>query len=313
MVDVSVLIVSWNSRELLGRCLQSLASTAVEVVVVDNGSTDGSAELVAREHAGVRLIAESTNLGFAAAVNRGRRQASRRFVLLLNSDVEVRAGAIARLAAFLESHDDYGAAGGRLIDASGDPQRGFNIRRFPTMASFAVDLLLIDKIWPGNPITRRYLALDLDASRTQPVDQPAAACLLVRRDLLERLGGLDERFHPAWFEDVDLCRRIAGAGWRIGYVADAEFQHLGGVAMRALGLPTFTRIWYRNLRRYVAKHHAPFAYVATTALVAIGMLLRVAVCLSTGRPRQASAYLGVLADLRPGRLGLDGPSGRDDS
>ncbi len=312
VVDVSVLIVSWNSRDLLRRCLRSLESTPVDVIVVDNGSTDASADLVSREFPTVRLVREPTNRGFAAAVNRGRRDAERQFVLLLNSDTEVSPGSIERLAGFLQTHDDYGAAGGRLVDDSGEPQRGFNVRRFPTLASIAVDLLLVDKVWPATPVTRRYLALDLDASRTQPVEQPAAACLLVRRDLLDALDGLDERFHPAWFEDVDLGRRIAAAGWRIAYVADADFLHRGGIAMGALGLHAFARIWYRNLRRYVAKHHDPPAHFVVMALIAAGMTLRVFVCLATGRPRRASAYVGVLADLWPGRLrGPDPPAPPD--
>lgn len=299
--DVSVLIVSWNTRELLRRCLRSLDGDAHELIVVDNASSDDSADAAVQEQPMATVIRSPTNLGFAGGVNRGLREATCPFVLLLNSDTVVAPGAIARLAAYLKQSPTHGAAGGRLVDEAGQSQRGFNVRRFPTVGSIAAELLLVHQLWPRNPVSRRYMALDVDDTRTQDVDQPAAACLMIRRNILDQMQGLDERFHPAWFEDVDLCRRIRDAGWRIAYVADAIFEHRGRAAKDILGLTAFSRIWYRNLRRYTAKHFGSTSHHLVGALVIIGMVLRIGVSGVKGATEPLKAYAAVLLDVLTGR------------
>jgi GT2 family glycosyltransferase len=276
---VSAVIVNWNTKDLLLRCVEAAAEAARDVIVVDNGSSDGSADAVAARFPSAVLIRLPENRGFAAGANAGLRHARTDLVLLLNPDCVATAGAVERLARVLAGVPDCAAVGGRLVDESGRPQDGFNVRRFPTLATWAADLLLVDKLWPGNPVTRRYEARDLDLDGPHPVDvdQPAAACLLLRRDVVVGLGGFDEGFAPAWFEDVDLCRRLKAAGWRILLAPDARFVHRGGEAMRALGLARFSEVWYRNLRRYARKHHGRGAALAVASLVVVGMLLRMAV------------------------------------
>jgi GT2 family glycosyltransferase len=161
-----------------------------------------------------------------------------------------------------------------------------------------VDLCLVDQVWPQNPVTRRYLALDQTVGATTPIDveQPAAACLMVRRDVLDALGGLDETFFPAWFEDVDLCRRIRQAGWPLLHVPDARVTHRGGEAMRALGLARFSRAFYRNMRRYARKHHRRPVWIALDVLIAGGMTVRALWTLLSGRPRDARGYARVALD-----------------
>lgn len=295
--EVSILIASWNAGAYIGRCLGSLDPDRYEVIVVDNASTDGSADEAARASPRATIVREARNLGFAGAVNGAAARARGRFFLLLNPDCRAQPGGIDRLAAFLDAHVDYGAVGGCLVDEDGGIQRGFTVRRFPSLATWVVDLLLIDKLWPGNPISRRYLALDLDLTKPQDVDQPAAACLMLRREAFAGAGGLDEQFHPAWYEDVDLCRSLKRAGWRIGYTPDAPFVHEGGVAMRALGLGAFSRVWYRNLLRYADKHHGTGTRVTLRVLITVGMIMRAAASIVTGRPQDAKAYLGVLRDV----------------
>lgn len=276
--SVSAVIVNWNTKDLLLRCVAAASEAAGEVVVVDNASTDGSADAIAAQFPSVVLVRLPENRGFASGANAGLRHARTDLVLLLNPDCLATSGAVERLARVLAAAPDCAAVGGRLVDESGRPQDGFNVRRFPTLATWAADLLLVDKLWPGNPVTRRYEARDLDLDGPQPVDvdQPAAACLLLRRDVVVGLGGFDEGFAPAWFDDVDLCRRLKAAGWRILLAPDARFVHRGGEAMRALGLARFSEIWYRNLRRYARKHHGRAAALAVAGLVVLGMLLRVA-------------------------------------
>jgi GT2 family glycosyltransferase len=297
--DVSVLIVNWNSGPLLARCAKAALATTAEVLVVDNASTDGSADAVAARLPAVRLFRQHTNLGFAGGVNLAARAARGRWLLLLNPDTVPSAAAIARLRETLLATPGAGAVGACLVGEDGRPQGGFSVRRFPTLATWAADLLLIDNAWPGNPARRRYLAADLPLTGSAPVDvdQPAGACLMVSRQALERVGGLDERFHPAWFEDVDLCRRLRAEGLRVLYEPRALVPHIGGVSVTALGRKGFERAWYGNLRRYARKHHGTAANVTLTGLVAVGMLLRLAVSLATRDRQGRQAWCAVLKDL----------------
>jgi len=285
---------------MLARCLASLFPSPHEVLVVENASSDGSADMVARMFPRATLLRRQQNLGFAGAINVAARRASGRYLLLLNSDAEAGQGSIEALANFLDSYQDCGAVAGELQDAAGRPQRGWNVRRFPTLSTFAVDLLLVGQMWPGNPVSRRYRADDLDYSRPIEVDQPAAACLMVRRAAFDQIGGMDDRFYPAWFEDVDFCRRLRDAGWRIYFLPEAAFLHHGGVAMRHLGLREFSLAWYRNLERYVRKHHGPAALLLIKALVTIGMLERMAVSLATRNRPALGAYAAVFRQTLTG-------------
>lgn len=263
-------------------------------MVVDNASSDGSREMVAEDFPSVTLITSDVNLGFAGGVNAGVRATTSPWVLILNPDIEVTAAGLEHLVREGTADATIGAAGACLVDGAGTPQAGFAVRRFPTLGTLAVDLLLVDQIWPGNPSTARYLARDVDLDVSQDVDQPAAASLLVRRAAFDAVGGFDAGFHPAWFEDVDFCRRIRAAGWRIRYVAGARLRHEGGVAMRSMGLGSFNQVWYRNMRRYVDQHMSLPARLTFRGLLVTGMALRAGVSLLRGRPREARAYLSVL-------------------
>jgi N-acetylglucosaminyl-diphospho-decaprenol L-rhamnosyltransferase len=271
---VSVLVVSWQSGAWLERCLRSIDPAEAEIIVADNASTDGSAARAAAVAPHARVLALPRNLGFAAGVNAARRAATAPRLLILNPDAAATPGAIGRLATALDAADEIGAAAGRLVGADGTPQRGFNVRRLPTLASLAADLLLLDHLWPGNPASARYYARDLDPDAPADVEQPAAACLMVRADLFDRLGGFDEAFWPAWWEDVDFCRRLGAAGYRIRYAPDAVFVHEGGTSVGALGPEAFSRAYAANRRRYVRKHHGAAAALAIGTLAAIGGGLR---------------------------------------
>ncbi|MBI3261624.1 MAG: glycosyltransferase [Acidobacteria bacterium] len=221
---VTVAVVSWNSHDFLKACLESLDPLQHEVVVVDNDSSDGSAAMVAEAFPRAVLVRQSVNIGFGAAINLASYRARGRYLLLLNTDAHARAGAIDRLADFLDGHDDYGAVAGLLVDSNGMPQRGFNVRRFPTLASFAVDFLLIDRVWPSNPISRRYLAQDLDYERGADIEQPAAAALMLRLDAFRRVGRMDRSPKPGTATSFYMCGSITAASssaffelcWRSG-------------------------------------------------------------------------------------------------
>lgn len=272
---VSIVIVNWNSGPLLERCVGSLREHAAdcEIVIVDNASEDGSLDFV--ERAGVSLVLRNNcNAGFAAANNQGWRASRGELILFLNPDTESLPAGVGRLAERLEKDPSVWAAGGQLIDQSGNAQAGFNVRAFPSIGAVAAEMLLLDEIWPRNRWTRRYHMYDWDHNSPRDVDQPAAACLMVRRVALESLGGFDDSFRPAWFEDVDLCKRIRDAGGRIVFEPGARFLHLGGVSLHSLTAEMFLRSYHENLIRYFRKHHGSAAAAQARGLVIAGLCLR---------------------------------------
>lgn len=273
---VSVVIVNWNSGPQLGRCLQSLAAHGgdCEVIVVDNASRDASMEFAPPAGLRLEIVRNESNLGCAAGNNVGWRRSAGDPVLFLNPDTECLPGAVAILADRLQSAPEHWAAAGQLVDPAGRLQAGFNVRAFPTVASVTAEMLLLDELWPANPWTRRYRMSDWNHRTFRCVEQPAGACLMVRRRVLEALGGFDESFRPAWFEDVDLCRRIHDCGGRIAYEPAARFVHHGGASLRSLSRGEFLEYFHRNQCRYFAKHHGRRAARAVRRRIVAGLLVR---------------------------------------
>ena len=270
MSDIAIIIVTYNSAAEIGACLDAALASGAETVVVDNASIDGTIAEVARR--GVRLIANSENRGFAAAVNQGFGALDSAYVLLLNPDAVIQSS----LEPLRQACDLPGAAGagGKLLDPSGRPQVGFMVRGLPTPATLALEALLLNRIWPGNPVNRRYRCLDWDCSTRFIVEQPAGAFLMVRRAVWQELDGLDESFFPLWFEDVDFCRRIRDRGFRLYYIPEAVAKHTGGHSIPYLPLEMRLNYWYRSLLRYSAKHFRPFAFRAVCLAVVTGSILR---------------------------------------
>jgi N-acetylglucosaminyl-diphospho-decaprenol L-rhamnosyltransferase len=264
-------IVTYNSEDVILSCLDALAEMApgVAVTVVDNASTDGTAEFV-RRRLGVRLITNRENRGFAGAANQGFAAAIGDPILLLNPDVRLRTS----LTPLIEACREHGLAAGQLTGPDGGAQAGFTIRRFPTPASLAFELLGINRLWPGNAVNRRYRYLDRDLNREGPVEQPAGAFLMARRDVWKHLGGFDEGFHPVWFEDVDFCRRAAEAGYRIEYVPQVRAEHLGGHSVRKLTAASREVYWYDSLLRYGAKHFRPWPFRGVCLVAALSAVPR---------------------------------------
>jgi GT2 family glycosyltransferase len=300
MAKVSVIVVSWNAAAVLVTCLESLAGEGDEVVVIDNASLDRSADLVAERFGWVRLVRLDQNTGFAGGVNAGVRVATGDRLLLLNPDAEATPGAVGRLSRFLDDLPAAAAVAGRLVGTDGRPQRGWNVRRLPTPASLASELLLLDRVWPHNPWRQHRLALDFDDRVAARVEQPAAACLMVRRSVFAAVGGFDERFHPAWFEDVDFCRRLAAAGHEVWFCPEAAFRHVGGLAREQLGAAEFASTWYRNLDRYVAKHHGPSTRRLLLGTAIVGLAARAAASLVAGDRERTRGLLTALGGLVTG-------------
>lgn len=263
-LDLSILLVSYNTAELLRRCLAALAADTAggdwcEALVIDNASRDASADLVAREFPAVHLQRSATNLGFAAANNRLLAAARGRYVLLLNPDACPRPGVLRRAVALMDAHPRAGAAGGRLVDPTGAAQP--SARCFPSTVN---DLLTLSGLAARYPRSRWFGRFDrtwADPHCAARVDWIPGAFTILRRDLLERLGGFDERFF-LYYEEVDLCRRIAAAGAEVWYWPELEIEHIGGASSRAVAPHAVSRagsqltLWrMRSALLYHRKHH----------------------------------------------------------
>jgi GT2 family glycosyltransferase len=296
MAECGIVIVTYNSQNEIGACLDAAMASGGDVVIIDNASKDGTLMEIARTGAtgrGARLIANPANRGFAAAVNQGFRALDTPYVLLLNPDAVLRTS----LAPLREACNRLGAAGagGRLVDSQGNPQIGFMIRRLPTPAALTLEALLLNRIFPGNRINRRYRGLDLDDSAPLEVEQPAGAFLMVRRAVWEELGGFDEGFFPLWFEDVDFCRRAIDRGYRFYYSPHSVAEHTGGHSIGGLGLEMCRFYWYRSLLKYSARHFGPMAFRGVSLAVVTGSILRGVAESVLGRSlKPMAAYGGVV-------------------
>jgi len=270
MADVGIIVVTYNSGAEIGKCLDAAQRTGAEIVVIDNASIDGTTDEVVKRN--VRLIANRENRGFACAVNQGFSALNTRYVLLLNPDAVISGS----LDALRDACDLAGSAGagGCLKDEAGRLQLGFMVRALPTPVALVLEALLLNRIWPGNPVNRNYRCLDWNYSVRSEAEQPAGAFLMVRRAVWQELGGMDERFVPVWFEDVDFCRRIRDRGLKLYYVPEAVAVHTGGHSIPQLGVEMRSFYWYRSLLRYSAKHFRPMAFRAVCMAVVTGSVLR---------------------------------------
>ncbi len=287
---VSVVIVNWNSGPFLQSCIQSLNrhASGVQIVVVDNASKDSSLNLASGIGASVTIIRNDSNVGFAAGNNQGWRTSIGSHILFLNPDTECFPDSVGCLERTISANKDVWAVGGQLVSPSGQPQVQFGPRIFPTVASVAAEMLLLDEIWPNHPWTRHLHIPASDKMHAVDVDQPAAACLMVSRMALESVGGFDEDFRPAWFEDVDLCRRIRNHGGRIHYQPKARFLHHGGSSLRILTREKFLECFHRNQVRYFLKHHGSKTASRVRNLILLGLYVRTAVSLAYPLVRNTS-------------------------
>ena len=270
--------MTYNSASVIEACLDSLRHLApgVRAVVVDNASSDDTVARV-RRYTDVLCLANTTNRGFAAAVNQGTRAATRvsatrdaDAILLLNPDVELTTP-IEPLSRACQSH---GLAAGQLTDAQGAPQTGFTIRRLPTPAALVFELLGVNRMWKSNPVNRNYRYLDRDPQQPGPVEQPAGAFLMVRRDVWDRLGGMDEAFYPVWFEDVDFCRRAVNAGFRTEYVPSVTARHKGAHSVGKLPAGCRRVYWCDSLLKYASKHFQAKQIKGVCGALAISTVIR---------------------------------------
>ena len=254
LIDLSIIIVSWNVRDLLRRCLQSIVaaqgSLRLDVIVVDGGSVDGSPQMVAQEFPHVHLIACQENVGFPKGNNIGLVQAAGRYILLLNPDTEIVGDALRRLTAFLDSQPDVGVVGPQLLHSDGRVQS--SRRRFPTLTTAFLESTWLQPYAPAG-VLRRYYALDLPDGATADVDWVVGAALMTRREVVGQVGEMDEGYFM-YSEELDWCRRIKEAGWRVVYLPAAQIVHHEGKSSEQA--VTARHIYFQRARlRYFRKFH----------------------------------------------------------
>lgn len=251
---LSVVVLSWNTRELTLACLRALHGEQPrhprEVIVVDNGSADGSADAIAAAFPGVRLVRNAENRLYAAGNNQGARAATGEFLCLLNSDTEVRPRALDTMVDFLRANPAHGAVAPMLVDPDGTVQRA--CQAFPTLLSALCFDSIFGKFPPGRWIEDRYLMRGFDHATSRDVQQPPGACFMMRREEFLALGGFDEEL-SLFYNDVDLCRQLWAKGRRIRYLTDAVVMHHRGASTKSFA--RFLVIWHRNRISYYRKHH----------------------------------------------------------
>lgn len=267
---VAAVIVTFESAPVLDECLSAVVDRAAEVIVVDNASRDTSCAVAKRYP--VRLIANATNRGFAAAVNQGIAATEAPLILLLNPDAVLETGLDHLQELCLRR--GIAAAAGQLLNRNGTLQKGFNVRRLPTPAALIFENLLLNRLWTRNPVNWRFRCLDFDLTRPGLVEQPAGAFLMLRRDAWEKLNGLDEGYYPLWFEDVDFCKRMRDGGFSIGFTPQARARHAGASSIKTLSRECRIEYWYRGLLRYSIRHFGPAGRVLTAISVILGLALR---------------------------------------
>ena len=230
---ISVVIVSYNTRDILRNCLQALFEHSkgidMEVFVVDNNSQDGSADMVKNEYPTVLLMANNQNLGFAAANNQAFPLAKGNYIVLLNPDAYIRPLSIQNSIAFMDKTPDCGLCGGKIISPAGQLEP--SARRFPSALSKLLALSGLRGKFPQSAILNYYEFGTFAHDRPQEVDWVPGTFTIVRKKMLDEIGAFDERFY-IYYEETDLCMRAKMAGWTIYFIPDAEVTHIGGASSK---------------------------------------------------------------------------------
>jgi GT2 family glycosyltransferase len=286
MVDLSIIIVNWNTEEYLLRCLNSIFEMGQrmdwEVVVVDNGSQDGSGEEVKKTFPFVHLVQNEKNIGFAKAANQGLQRASGRYVLLLNPDTQIKNGAIERLLSFMDSHLEAGVAGAQLLNSDGSKQN--SIASYPSLATELLNKSLLRWLFP-----KAFPGKERDYSEAIEVDSVIGACMMVKEDALDQVGLLDEDYF-LFLEETDWCYRMKRAGWKVYHVPQAEVYHFQGKSAETVKKKARVE-FYRSRYHFFKKNRGSFQriillvglmiklgveliFIATACLFTLGMIKR---------------------------------------
>jgi len=272
-MDLSIIIVTWNSQEFIRNCLDSIflsqGNFSSEVIMVDNGSSDETAKIVEELYPQVNLIQNKKNLGYAKANNQGIEEARGEYILLLNPDTQVLEDALSLMYEFMEEHPELGALGPRLLNPDKSVQA--SCREFPTFSTLIWEFFGLSRLFPRSRVFSRWRMGYFNFDKQREVDQPMGSCLMLRRATLEDVGILDENF-VMFFNDVDLCFRIKKSGWRIYFYPEAKVIHHKGASTRKAKV---RMIWLSHLAfyKFFKKHTAGLANRLLLFLFLIPLIL----------------------------------------
>lgn len=292
--ELSIIIVSYNTSALLRSCLRSIHETiseiVFEIIVVDNASTDGSQDMVAREFRHVTLIRNTGNVGFAAANNQGIKQARGANILLLNSDTEIRPGALTHCLNFLRQYSEAGIVGCKLLNADGSIQASCG--SFLTLHHLILENFFLEKFFPHSSLLCGRSLSDFKHDRARTVDYVKGAFLLIRRSVIDDIGLLDEKFF-FYAEEMDWCFRAWRNGWQVYFTPDAEVLHYGGQSSDPISPTMFVQL-HRARYQFYRKYHSALSSLVARFVMLGGALLRVCLwsLLALFRTIFASAHRG---------------------
>jgi N-acetylglucosaminyl-diphospho-decaprenol L-rhamnosyltransferase len=266
MAEVSAIVVTYNAAPWIERALESLRGTGAEVIVVDNGSTDGTLELV-RERLPEARVVEQENRGFGAGNNAGMRAAAGRHFLLLNPDAWLTEGALEDMVAFLDEHPEAAVVGPRLLNPDGSLQP--SVRGYPTPWRIATEYFFLRKLAPRSKVLNAFFGAGFDHRSVRNAEFLGGACLLVRREAVDSIGGFDEDFF-LMSEEVDWCYRFRQAGWKVLFYPGAEVFHVVGASHN----PALFRELVRGHLRFLRKHRGIRAAERARRVMLWGLRLR---------------------------------------
>jgi GT2 family glycosyltransferase len=275
-----VIIVNWNTKDLLCQCIDSLAQRVknidTEILVVDNGSTDGSVAAVREKFPGVRLIENSMNLGFAKANNHALSISKGRYLLLLNPDTQVKDEAIPQMLSFMNAHAEAGVVGAQLLNADGSKQN--SIANFPSLATELLNKSLLRRLFPD-----KFPGKERDYPGPVEVDSVIGACMLVRRETVEQVGPLDEEYF-LFLEETDWCYRMKKAGWKVYHIPQTEVLHFQGKsaeAEKAKARIEYYRSRYHYFRKNKGRLQFSVLFVGLMIKLLIELIFAASACMFT--------------------------------
>lgn len=279
-MKLSIIIVNYNTRDLLDNCLSSVvangANSNLEILIVDNASTDGSAQMVRWKYPTVSIVENSENVGFAKANNQALKQAKGEYLLLLNSDTIVLPNALKNMAKFMDANPKVGALGAKLLDQNLVLQP--SCRHFPTLFSVLSQFFGLSALFPKSKLFGKYDMGYWDHSQTRKVDCVPGTSLLVRKNTVQEVGLLDENYFM-YCEDTDWCYRMNQAGWEVVFLPEAEVIHLGGASAGKTnrGLfydQTLTKEFFHSLFYYFDKFHGSLSVLILRILIFLSLIMR---------------------------------------
>jgi len=286
--DISIVIVSWNVRDLLKRSLESIykfsSGVDLEIFVVDNNSSDGSQDMIKAHFPGVNLMENRENLGFAKANNLALARSSGRHILFLNPDTELIDNSLKSMMLFMEEHPDASALGCKLLYPDGSLQP--SCRHFPSIFTDLMESLYLDWLFPGNPVFNYYRMGLWQHDTIKSIDVPYGACLLIRKKTLEKVGFMDERFFM-YYDEIDLCYRIKKRGGKIYFTPDIRIIHCANASSNQTPLES-ERYKYRSKLLFFKKRYGPLGVIILAVNLflqsACAFILFPALNLITGKP-----------------------------